>query len=561
MSEQGPFDRIVESSATHDRSASVILIGLGVLGLLLLVLVLPPLSLLSGGSDGEPTGSAGGDPAGDSALPRVPAGFQALSILMKPAESEGVEGTEGPYALELSLVAPVSDSRNLGLYTNRDGTWERLAGAQLVENGTAVRGQVDRLPANVAVLRRTSAAVRINGLLPAGSDLEPAASEVVRIINPTGLSPSADGGVNGSAADVSPAGTSIMPMVRAASQADIDAVNAILASPALTEAHVVSLGQVALAAGNTGVDIDYADVALARRADFTAFVATLAERLHQSSRSLSLTLPMPIRKGSASWDTEAYDWEEIVRTADFVKLTPEPDPSLYFAAMEEVLAFLKPKVDLGKVSLVLSRQSHEKRSDGLGRLSLHEGLAIASEVEVRTTSRIVPQVKVSIVGRNILQGEGATGLRWDEEAHAVAFAYPGRGGLRTVWLENSLSLAFKLDLADRFGLGGVAFDDVSADSEAPDFWDLVTAYAETGRVALVRPNGPLLRPVWLSQAGELAINPADEQGAVIWTAPAQAGVYDVSLIVSDGVIRATQKLILEVNEGETTLPALAPLSP
>ena len=46
-------------------------------------------------------------------------------------------------------------------------------------------------------------------------------------------------------------------------------------------------------------------------------------------------------------------------------------------------------------------------------------------------------------------------MRWDEGAFAVSFAYPGRGGQRTVWLENTLSMAFKLDLAKRFGLGGV----------------------------------------------------------------------------------------------------------
>jgi hypothetical protein len=37
-----------------------------------------------------------------------------------------------------------------------------------------------------------------------------------------------------------------------------------------------------------------------------------------------------------------------------------------------------------------------------------------------------------------------------------------------------------------------------------------------------------------------------QKGNVVWKAPAQAGVYDVSLTISDGVVRATQKVVLDV---------------
>jgi hypothetical protein len=56
-------------------------------------------------------------------------------------------------------------------------------------------------------------------------------------------------------------------------------------------------------------------------------------------------------------------------------------------------------------------------------------------------------------------------------------------------------------------------------------------------------NSVLLRPTWEVQAG----NPQPEaKGNLVWTAPAQPGTYDVSLIVSDGVIRASRSIQISV---------------
>ena len=556
MNKPGPFDRIIESSAQRDRSARFILIGMGIVGLILLVLVLPPLSLLSSEAEnGDAAGVSGaGTGSGGGSLPALEDGFVALSLLLELEASNGTDDTTGPYPLEVSLIEPTSDERNLGLYTHQGGRWERLSAAQLVNNGRAARGEVDRLPANVAVLRRTSAAVQISGWLPAATEADLAVLDVLGTLNPVDFRPGPDGAVLGVRRQLPELDASVFPTVRTSSQEEVDAVNAILAFASLRDAHVSALVQLALESGNDGVDIDYRSVELARTVDFTVFVARLAERLHQASRSLSVTLPLPVRRSSTGWDTGAYDWEELAKSADLLKLAAEPDPADYFTRMAEVLAFLEPNVDLGKVSLIVSRQSREQASDGLRSLSLHEGLRIASAIEMRTTSPIIPNSKVPLIGKNIFLDEGASGLRWREDARAVSFTYQGRGGQRTVWLENSLSLAFKLDLAQSFGLAGVAIDDVSLDSEAPAIRDLLRAYADTGRVDLVEPNGPLLRPSWRSQAGSLDSSPTDERGNVVWQAPAQPGVYDISLIVSDGVIRASQKLVLEVLPEATAAP-------
>ena len=544
MREPGPFDEILESeSETTDRSASIIFIGMGVIGLILLFLVVSPFSLFGGGGDddGGPTSNSAGNERSPlaGAAPKVPEGYEALSRLFEDVpEQEG----EGPYQLTFNLLQPVSDGRNIGLYTFDNGSWDRLASATLVNNGAAVTGEVSEIPDNIAALRLTSSAVQVTGFLPAEKTPDAAAMSILTTVNPVDFAPQADGKLAGASRTLSQADGNIVPTVRAATPEHDDAVNAVLASPSLRGEHITALVQLALQPGNAGVDVDYAHVSPARKADFTAFITVLAEQLHQANRTLSVTLPTPVKSG-VSWDTGAYDWGELSARADLLKLTPVEDPSAYYKRMDEVMGYLRDKVDFKKLALVVSRQSYEKATDGLRGISLYEGLRIASAIEVRTPTQITPNTSVVIVGKNIFQDDGASGMRWDNEAFAVSFSYPGLGGQRTVWLENSLSLAFRLDLAYRYGLAGVAVSDVSEDPEAAAFWEPLRTFSESGKVGLSQANSVLLRPSWQIQAGS---SDAEAKGNIVWKAPAQPGSYEVALIVSDGVIRAMQTVSLEV---------------
>jgi hypothetical protein len=121
-------------------------------------------------------------------------------------------------------------------------------------------------------------------------------------------------------------------------------------------------------------------------------------------------------------------------------------------------------------------------------------------------------------------------------------------------LENSLSLAFKMDLAKRYGMGGVSLDNIAQDATSPNVWGAFKSFAETGSPQLVQPNSVLLRPTWQVQAGSTEPN---AKGNIVWRAPAQPGSYDVALIISDGVIRAAQKIVLDVKT-QTTGGAASP---
>ena len=114
--------------------------------------------------------------------------IEALSALIKP-------GGQGPRVRSNSPSAWSSrstDGRNLGLYTYKDGKWERLASATLVNNGAAAKGQVDAIPANIAVLRRTSSAVQRQRLAAVRAPRpDPAALDVLTTLNPVDYTPAA----------------------------------------------------------------------------------------------------------------------------------------------------------------------------------------------------------------------------------------------------------------------------------------------------------------------------------------------------------------------------------
>jgi len=542
MREQGPFDKLLQPDVPRDRTPILIVGVIVVLAIVLLILVLPPVSILNGGDGGGPAGPGGLTSRSGSDTPEPPAGWEALSRLYVPEAGD----VEGGALLTVPLDSRPADDRNLALYTYEDGEWKRLSPATLTSDGSAVQGEVSSVPQNVAVLRRTTLAMQVAGWLPLETEIDPQAARTLSVLHPLDFVPAADGILLGTGRP-RPEDSSlrVLPTVRALGPPDSEAVDTILASPELRQTHIGDILRVVQEGAYDGIDIDYRAVSPVLAADFTQFVVDLADALHREGRSLTLTLPLPVQE-AAGWDTGAYDWPALAQAVDAIELVSEPDQSLYYQRMEDALEFLTQQVDRSKLMLVVSPFSHEKGGEGIKALPLSQALGLASTLVARTEGDIRPEDEVTIVGPNIYEEEGASGLWWDDEALAVTFSYPGEGGARTVWIENGFSVAFKLDLVRRFQLGGVAVEDVSLSAAGPDIWGPIQELAESSKVTLVKPNGSLLEPHWEASEGALD---GGAKGAVMWTAPAP-GTYEVTLVVSDGVVRVGQRLSLEVKAGE-----------
>ncbi len=462
--DRGPFDDLLRPqrpsgpTVPAGRSRIVILTML-ILGALLLVLILPPISLLSRGGGG---GSSGGSTPNIKTtarknMPQLPNGLEAVSAFYDVS----VSGTiQGPATITLQLSDKLSDGRNLSAYSQEKSGWQRLGDATLGASGTVVEAKVDEIPPNIVILQRGGSARQLIGYLPAGTQPSSAAVQDLSVVDPVDFSPQADGSLSGSPTTASlPAGLPVRPCIRATGSDGAAAVDAIMASPDLRASHIDAILAMVEAGHYDGVEIDYGPIDSLRKDDFSEFLSNLSDQLHLRKLVLTVTAPMPEQQGS-NWNSGAYDWSRLSQVADFIELSPETDPSVYYKDTNQVLQYLidDTKVAPAKLVLRISPFSVEKGGEGLNSITDLDALALGSVLSADKTDGINPGESVGVKATNIDTADGASGFTWDSQAEAVSFVYPGLGGARTVWLENAFSVAFKLQLVQSFNLGGFAIE-------------------------------------------------------------------------------------------------------
>ena len=369
--EEGPFDRLVRSRFERDPAPLIIGGTIIFLAILILILFLPPLSLLGGDGDGGPVGplevGCGITATLSDELPDLPEGLVHLSPLYELNVPSGAE-EQGCRLTTISLDTPTQDSSNLAFYTYRDGTWVRLVAATLANDGAAAEAELGEIPDNLVVLRLAAATYLAVGSLPSGTSVDPAAEGLLSIVSPMDYAPDSDGSIVGTASSLATdEGFDVFPTIAALEGDAASAVNAILDDSSLTTSHIEGVVSLTETGDFQGIDIDYRQVNAQVGSEFSQFIADLAQELHKTGRKLSITLPMPsVQDGSI--DTGAYDWEQLGKSADYVKILPESDQSLYRNRMFQVLRYATGIVEPGKIFLVVSPFSHEKSTEGVQAL-------------------------------------------------------------------------------------------------------------------------------------------------------------------------------------------------
>ena len=355
--ERGPFDDLLRPSPARQPVKSgrgmLVAVAIVALGALLLILVLPPISLL--GRGGGDDASAGGiKTTARKDMPALPEGVEAIS----PFYDVTVSGSfEGPATITLQIPSPPADGRNISIYSQQDGEWIRLAAGTLAPDGSAVEGELSEIPANMVAVRRSAAARQLIGYLPAGAQASPLAAQTLSVLSPVDFSPNDDGSLSGSpTSSAIPAGLPVRAAVRVVDSEDAAAADEIMASPDLRGEHVDAILEMVEAGHYDGVVIDYGALDALRKDGFSEFVANLSEQLHRRRLTLTLTAPLPIEQGNA-WDTGVYDWARLSQVADTIELTPDADPSRYYDRTASALQYL---IDEAKVAPRQARSASQR---------------------------------------------------------------------------------------------------------------------------------------------------------------------------------------------------------
>jgi spore germination protein YaaH len=410
------------------------------------------------------------------------------------------------------------------------------------------------------VLRLAAATYLALGSLPSGSSVDPAAGGVLSIVSPVDYAPTSDGSIVGTATSLaSDQGFDILPTIAALDGDAAKAVNTILRNSGLTTSHIERIVSLAESGDLRGIDIDYRQVDASVGSQFSQFIADLAQELHKTGRKLSITLPLPAAL-DGNIDTGAYDWERLGKAADYVRILPESDQSLYRTRMFQVLRYATRVIEPAKVFLVISPFSHEKSKEGVKPLTFFQAMGIANVMTVvpgeGDSLDIVGGRQVTITADNIYRQTGGSGIKWSDETATVTFSYRAGEETRTVWVENGFSVGFKLELVQAFRLGGVAIEDVSEGSGGADIWAAAESLVKGGLARLERPNPDNLRPEWTASAGK--IEAPGTGGAATWIPPDEGGTCEISLVVSDGISRVGRRLTLEAQATATPTPTPAP---
>ena len=339
----------------NDRGLLRVVGVIAVLGIILAILLLPPVSLLNrGGDEGDSTPGISTRARDD--LPPLPGGLEARSALYDITSNGDFTGSA---ALTVRLGERADDGEHLAFYTYEDGDWTRLASIALTDDGNAAHGEVDLVPANIAVLARTSFARSLALIVGPGVAPDVEALTAARIVSVRAATPSEGGDLGGvdvpdGALTVARGATSRVDVylgVYLAEPSDAAAVDAILTIPDIAENHADALLEAAESANADGLHIEYLTLDAARRQAFSDFVATLAER--GAERGLGIVVGVPTPSGA---DFGAYDWEALTAAAE-VWLAPPTNRSLFYDHVGAALATQRAAgTDLGRVSLVLDRK-------------------------------------------------------------------------------------------------------------------------------------------------------------------------------------------------------------
>jgi uncharacterized repeat protein (TIGR01451 family) len=223
--------------------------------------------------------------------------------------------------------------------------------------------------------------------------------------------------------------------------------------------------------------------------------------------------------------------------------------------MPAALSTLAQQIDTRKALLVLSPFSVQGEGDASQAIGYLQSMVLASQAALRepkNPDEIKPGADVKFVARNLDGGEGASPMSWNTEALTVSFATGGTDRKR-IFIENSYSVGFKLELVQAYALGGLSISDGSAQSDVANIWPTVAEFIRTATVTLRRPNDGSLVPTWQAPDGGQISAAA---GTTVTWVPDKSGQFNVILVVSDGDRRFGQKTLVEVRAGEeTTTPS------
>ncbi len=251
---------------------------------------------------------------------------------------------------------------------------------------------------------------------------------------------------------VQDAGQKVLPLINKVSD------DTPLLDPWVRTRAVENIYRLLVEGGYDGVNIDFEGMPPSTRAGLTAFMRELSARLRPAGLLVTMAVP-------AKWSADdsinsfaaCFDYAALGEVVDYLVIMTYdqhgpwsgPGPVAGADWVKRVIEYAVTVVPREKILLGLAGYGYDWSYAGCRSIKAADAPGLAARY-------------------------GAT-IRWDSTAQVPYFVYYSSGVRHEVWYENSYSVDFKVDMVNRYGLGGVAL--WSLGQEDTRFWEVIAGTA------------------------------------------------------------------------------------
>jgi len=209
--------------------------------------------------------------------------------------------------------------------------------------------------------------------------------------------------------------------------------------------------------GFDGVNLDIENVYLWDRDKFSLLVKELYQRLDPQGYKVTVCVPAKTWDDRSNTWSGPFDYSAIGRYSHHVAImsydehgySSGPGPIASYGWVENVVKFAVQNIPPEKILLGVPGYGFDWE-----------------------TGRVNPTYLSYSQAMDIAVSRGA-GIRWDDYAKVPYFYYWNYGKEHQVWFENASSLTYKLDIVNRYALGGIAIWRLGM--EDPEVWSVLNS--------------------------------------------------------------------------------------
>jgi hypothetical protein len=308
------------------------------------------------------------------------------------------------------------------------------------------------------------------------------------------------------------------------------ALSALLASPAVYQAHAQEIAGVVRSRNYNGVLVDYRGLTPDQQAAFLDFLAHLRRALHEQGKILAVMAPLPLPGENGRFHTGGYDWNRLGRLADVLYVEAPDDPNAFVPGglVEQSLRWLIGRVNRYQLQLVGPSRGIDLGPSGARSVAFEEALAHLAHLENTGPLTVTPGITLTLE-----PGATARDLEFLAEAGVYRYLYVDpEGQPHTVWMPTIGLLDRQLALVRTYRLRGLTLRGLLEGGTAPGTVEAMQAYRQRGEV----PPPPTLEWVWRITGpdgrivAEIPRPLADGQAQ--WAAPESAeGPFRIALLL------------------------------